>query len=86
MNVVPASSASLKRSFARSSFRRFNGARFNSTSSTEKKAQDTLAGAQKAAGKAWESTVKFLGPVGERLGNLLGGESPFSFSSFFSLG
>ncbi|KAF7768380.1 hypothetical protein Agabi119p4_7623 [Agaricus bisporus var. burnettii] len=73
MNVALASSsAALRRSAARSAFRRPNGARFNSTS-TEKKAQDALAGAQKTAVKGWEKLVQFLGPAGQKLGNLLGG-------------
>lgn len=73
MNVALASSsAALRRSAARSAFRRPNGTRFNSTS-TEKKAQDALAGAQKTAVKGWEKLVQFLGPAGQKLGNLLGG-------------
>ncbi|PPQ96549.1 hypothetical protein CVT26_006335 [Gymnopilus dilepis] len=39
---------------------------------SQKKAQDALAAAQKNAEKAWEGTKKFLGPLGERAGNLLG--------------
>lgn len=55
----------------------FQQARFASTNpSTEaaqKKAQDALASAQKYAGQAVDQGKKFLGPLGERLGNLLGG-------------
>lgn len=81
MNVALASSAVLRRSIARSALRRPNGARFNSTS-TEKKAQEALAGAQKAAGKAWESVVQFLGPAGQKIGNLLGGTYPQALPLF----
>ncbi|KAJ3575114.1 hypothetical protein NP233_g1310 [Leucocoprinus birnbaumii] len=72
MNVALASSAALRRSVARTVLRKPTGVRYNS-SATEKKAQDALAGAQKASGKAWESISKFLGPAGQKLGNLLGG-------------
>ncbi|KAF5354898.1 hypothetical protein D9756_005301 [Leucocoprinus leucothites] len=71
MNVALASSAAVRRSAARTLLRKPVGARYNS-SPAEKKAQDALAGAQKAAGKAWESVSKFLGPAGQKLGNLLG--------------
>jgi F-type H+-transporting ATPase subunit g len=81
MNVALASSsAAFRRSAARSVLRRPNGARFNSTSS-EKKAQDALAGAQKTALKTWERLAQFLGPAGEKLGNLLGGTCCISFLS-----
>ncbi|KAF9445449.1 hypothetical protein P691DRAFT_777557 [Macrolepiota fuliginosa MF-IS2] len=72
MHAVQASSAVLRRSIARSAVRKPNSVRFNSTS-TEKKAQDTLGNAQKTAGKAWDSLVQFLGPAGQKIGNLLGG-------------
>ncbi|KAG6831729.1 hypothetical protein H0H87_004280 [Tephrocybe sp. NHM501043] len=49
-------------------------ARFASTSTdaAQQKAKDALGSAAQTAGKAWEGAVKFLGPVGERAGNLLG--------------
>ncbi|KAF5380517.1 hypothetical protein D9615_004743 [Tricholomella constricta] len=51
-------------------------ARFASTNpsveAAQQKAKEALGSAQKNAGKAWEGAVKFLGPVGQRAGNLLG--------------
>ncbi|KAG7090333.1 hypothetical protein E1B28_009453 [Marasmius oreades] len=52
--------------------------RFNSSSSkrpiegAQKKAQEALASTQQAAGKAFNTAKQALGPVGERLGGLLG--------------
>ncbi|KAG5646248.1 hypothetical protein DXG03_004075 [Asterophora parasitica] len=48
--------------------------RFSSSSSeaAQQKAKEALGSAQKNAGKALESVVKFLGPVGQRASNLLG--------------
>lgn len=61
--------------------------RFNSTSTenAQQKAQDALAAAQKNAGKVWESAQKFLGPLGEKAGNLLGGEDLLYFEGVTSL-
>lgn len=44
----------------------------SSTESGQQKAQDALGVAQKTAEKLWESAQKFLGPLGEKAGNLLG--------------
>ncbi|KAG6866406.1 hypothetical protein C0991_004691 [Blastosporella zonata] len=44
-----------------------------STEATQQKAKDALGSAAQTAGKVWEGAVKFLGPVGQRAGNLLGG-------------
>ncbi|KII84325.1 hypothetical protein PLICRDRAFT_167855 [Plicaturopsis crispa FD-325 SS-3] len=44
-----------------------------SAEAAQKKAQEALGSAQKQAERLWESTKKFLGPVGEKAGNLLGG-------------
>ena len=44
----------------------------SSTESSQHKAQDALGAAQKTAEKLWESAQKFLGPLGEKAGNLLG--------------
>lgn len=38
----------------------------------QKKTQDALGSAQKTAEKLWESSKKFLGPLGERAGSMLG--------------
>jgi hypothetical protein len=62
------------------------GRRFASSSSTgteaaQKRAQDALGSMQKNAEKVWESARKFMGPVGETMGNLLGCEWPFSVLS-----
>uniref|UniRef100_A0A8H8CF21 Uncharacterized protein n=1 Tax=Psilocybe cubensis TaxID=181762 RepID=A0A8H8CF21_PSICU len=48
--------------------------RYASTDSSQaqKKAQETLASVQKNASKFFENAQKFLGPVGEKVGNLLG--------------
>lgn len=46
------------------------------TEAAQKKAQDALASAQKFAGQAVETGKQYLGPVGERFGNLLGGTFP----------
>jgi len=46
--------------------------RFVSSEATQKKAQETLASAQANAGKAWESSKKFLEPAGQKLGQMLG--------------
>ncbi|PPQ69278.1 hypothetical protein CVT25_005935 [Psilocybe cyanescens] len=43
-----------------------------SESQAQKKAQETFASVQKNAGKFFESAQKFLGPAGDKLGNLLG--------------
>lgn len=52
------------------------GRRFASsqTEAAQKKAQDALGAAQKNAEKALEAGKKFLGPVGEKAGNMLGGQ------------
>lgn len=52
------------------------GHRFASTGTeaAQKKAQDALGSLQKTAEKAWDSAKTFLGPVGEKAGNMLGGE------------
>ncbi|EIW58045.1 F1F0 ATP synthase subunit g [Trametes versicolor FP-101664 SS1] len=43
-----------------------------STEELQKKATETLATVQKGLGQAFEAGKKFLGPVGEKAGNLLG--------------
>ena len=75
------SSTALRRPVARHSFRShlFRQTRFTSSSANtastgaEKKAQDTLGNLGKNAERLWEGTKTFLGPVGERVGNMLGG-------------
>ncbi|KIM36036.1 hypothetical protein M413DRAFT_32066 [Hebeloma cylindrosporum] len=73
----PAKSASsfVRRSVARQAFlnqqRAAAGRRFQS-STPEQKAQDALATAKNYAGKFFEATKKFLGPVGDKAGQLLG--------------
>ena len=52
------------------------------TEAAQKKAQDALATAQKYAAEAAEKGKQVLGPVGERLGNLLGGMSRILHSRF----
>jgi hypothetical protein len=47
----------------------------SSTEQAQKKAQETLASAQKQAEKAWEAASKYMGPLGERIGSMLGGTS-----------
>ncbi|KAG6820816.1 hypothetical protein H0H93_011110 [Arthromyces matolae] len=61
--------AALRRTFVQS-----QGTRFASTSTdaAQQKAKDALGNAAQTAGKAWEGAVKFLGPVGEKAGSLLG--------------
>ena len=44
----------------------------NSTEAAQKKAEEALATAQKYAGQAVDAGKKELGPVGEKIGNLLG--------------
>lgn len=44
----------------------------SSTESAQKKAEDALATVQKYAGEAVAAGKRFLGPVGERLGSVLG--------------
>ncbi|KXN90578.1 ATP synthase subunit g, mitochondrial [Leucoagaricus sp. SymC.cos] len=72
MNITLASSTTFRQTITRTALRKPAGVRYNS-SSTDKKAQDALADAQKAAGKAWENVSQFLRPAGQKLGNLLGG-------------
>lgn len=50
----------------------------SSTEAAQKKAQDALASAQKFASEASAKGKQALGPVGERLGNLLGGMFQYS--------
>ncbi|KAF8956174.1 mitochondrial ATP synthase g subunit-domain-containing protein [Flammula alnicola] len=61
-------------SLARQVLRQQSSKRFASstTESTQKKAQDALSAAQKNAGKFLESAKKFLEPVGDKAGQLLG--------------
>ncbi|KAI0312237.1 mitochondrial ATP synthase g subunit-domain-containing protein [Amylostereum chailletii] len=51
--------------------RRFASTNVNAEAA-QKKAQEAFGAAQKGAAKAWESTVKFFGPLGERVGSMLG--------------
>lgn len=74
-------SSILRQAFARSAFRQRlpqGNTRFASnnasTEAAQKKAQETLASAQKNAGQFWESTKKFLEPAGQKVGQLLGCE------------
>jgi len=71
MNVALASSISLRKLVVRAVLRRSCGLR-HSSSSAEKKGQDAFSEAQKAAGKAWESASRVLGPTGQRISNMLG--------------
>jgi hypothetical protein len=72
---VSAASSFVRRSVARQAFlnqqRTVAGRRFQS-SAPEQKAQDALATAKNYAGKFFEATKKFLGPVGDKAGQLLG--------------
>ncbi|KAF9257661.1 hypothetical protein L218DRAFT_990939 [Marasmius fiardii PR-910] len=66
----------LRQSFRQTLLKR--SVRFNSSSSkptvegAQKKAQEAFASTQQAAGKAFDSARKALGPIGERVGGLLG--------------
>jgi F-type H+-transporting ATPase subunit g len=75
MRVSAAASSFVSRSVARQAFlnqqRAVAGRRFQS-SAPEQKAQDALATAKNYAGKFFEATKKFLGPVGDKAGQLLG--------------
>ena len=64
----------LRQSILRQSLR-FQQRRFASTESAQKKATEALSDAGKTAEKVLEGAKKFLGPVGEKAGNLLGGKS-----------
>ncbi|CAA7265698.1 unnamed protein product [Cyclocybe aegerita] len=71
--MLPAST--LRHSLTRQTLRQRTLAsrRFASTeSTTQQKAQDVLAAAQKNASKAFESAKKLLEPLGEKAGQLLG--------------
>ena len=48
----------------------------------QKKAQDALSSVQKGLGQAFEAGRKFLGPVGEKAGTLLGGTWCFHLACF----
>jgi len=61
----------LRQSFLRQSLR-LQQRRFASTESAQKKATEALSDAGKTAEKVLEGAKKFLGPVGEKAGNLLG--------------
>jgi len=66
-------SSLVRHSVARQSLRQQRGAaskRFATSSSGS--SNDPLAAAQKAAGRLWEGSQKLLGPMGEKIGNLLG--------------
>ncbi|TCD61820.1 hypothetical protein EIP91_007865 [Steccherinum ochraceum] len=52
--------------------RRFASNTPNATEGAQKKAEDALASAQKYAGEAVAVGKRFLGPVGDKLGNALG--------------
>jgi len=58
----------------RPALRQSAGRRFASTNTeaAQKKAQDALGSLQRNAEKAWGSAKKFLGPVGEKAGNMFG--------------
>ena len=70
--------SSLARPVLRRQWNRLNSTRFASTNtnsnvqSAQQKAQDTLASAQKTAGRLFESSKKFLGPAGDAVTRLLG--------------
>ncbi|KAG6920149.1 hypothetical protein DXG01_004915 [Tephrocybe rancida] len=75
--IPPAMRAALPTTFRHTVLRRMatpTAKRFASTSSeaAQQKAKDALGSATQTAGKAWEGAVKFLDPVGQRAGNLLG--------------
>ena len=76
-------SVSIRQSLARFAIRRqpiHTPKRFASSSeSQKKKAEDALATAQKISGKVFENAKKFLEPVGEQTGRLLGCVFIFSF-------
>ena len=46
------------------------------TEAAQKRAQDAFTAAQRNAGKAFGAGLKFLGPVTEKAGNMLGCECP----------
>jgi F-type H+-transporting ATPase subunit g len=62
------------------------GRRFASTSreDVEKKAAESLASAKEQAGKAWESTRKVVGPLGDRVASMLGCKYYASKTTFIS--
>jgi F-type H+-transporting ATPase subunit g len=68
-----------RHSLARQAFRQRYAAPSRRFASTETSQQDALAAVQKTLGRVWEGAQKFLGPVGEKAGNLLGGELFVSF-------
>ena len=75
-------SASIRQPLARFALRRqpIQSSKRFASSSEQKGAQDALATVQKLSGKAFESAKKFLQPVGEQTGRLLGCVFIFSWS------
>lgn len=71
---------SIRQSLARLALRRqpiHSSRRFSSSESQHGKTQDTLAAAQKLSSKVFENAKKFLGPIGDYTGRLLGCEFIF---------
>jgi hypothetical protein len=68
-------SSLFRHSLARQAFKQQQSAaskRFTSSESSPQKQQDALAAVQKTVGRVWEGAQRFLGPIGEKAGNLLG--------------
>ena len=55
------------------------------TEAAQKRAQDAFTAAQRNAGKAFGAGLKFLGPVAEKAGNMLGCECPVFLLLFESI-
>jgi len=80
-------SSLVRHSLARQSLRQQGGAaskRFASSSSGS--TNDTLTAVQKAAGRLWEGSQKLLGPMGEKIGNMLGCKFTLVAFSLYALG
>jgi len=88
MRVSAAASSFVRRSVARQAFlnqqRAAAGRRFQS-SPPSPQTQDALATAKNYAGKFFEATKKFLGPVGDKAGQLLGCMFILLWSNVFTL-
>jgi len=88
MRPVAMQASILRHSFARQAFtqqRAVASKRLmsSSTEATQKKAQDALAAAQKNAGKFLDSAKKFLEPLGDKVGQLLGCKCQTSTPLYF---
>lgn len=70
-------SSLFRRSLARQAFKQQPSvaSRRFASEADQRKQQGAFAVIQQTAGRVWEGTRKFLGPLGEQAGNLLGCES-----------